>query len=255
MMIPCKKPVFLLLLLSFALMTYAVLPAGAETRYVSDRLIISMREGQSPGSPAVAFLVAGTPVEVIEEAENHLLVKIANGQQGWVRTKYIVTQLPKSMVIKDLNAQIKELEDQIKTMESQAGADSEDATDVRKIYEFKIKNLETLLENEKQSSAAMQKELKDVKTRNKQLQTEVGKLTEQNKGLSTKSDGSATLKKEIKSLQRANQELNQQIDQMKSADQSSMLSSAVKWFLAGGGVLLLGLILGRSVPKKNPYGY
>ena len=124
MMSSYKRPFFLILLFSLFLMAYAVFPAWADTRYVSDRLIISMREGQSPGSPAVAFLVAGTPVEVLEEAENYLFVKIANGQAGWVRTKYILAQRPKSMVIKELNTKIEELETQIETIEVAVSGDA-----------------------------------------------------------------------------------------------------------------------------------
>jgi len=255
MMSSYKRPFFLILLFSLFLMVYAVFPAWADTRYVSDRLIISMREGQSPGSPAVAFLVAGTPVEVLEEAENHLFIKIANGQAGWVRSKYILSQRPKSMVIKELNAKIKGLESQIETMEAQAGSESGDSSDASKIYEFKIKNLETLLETEKQSLTAAKTELKEIKARNKNLQVDVAKLSEETKRLSKQGGGSENLKKELKRLQQDNQALNREMDQLESADQSSMLSSAVKWFLAGGGVLLLGLILGRSVHRKNPYGY
>jgi SH3 domain protein len=236
-------------------MIYAVFPAWADTRYVTDRMVISMREERSPESPAVAYIIAETPVEVLMETEDYLFVRIPNGQEGWVRSKYIMTQRPKSMVIKDLNIKIAELENQIATMGKQEGAESDGASDARKIYEFKIKNLETLLAKEKQSSAAIQKELKDVKNRNKQLQTEVGKLSEQNKGLATKGDGSENLRNEIKRLQQTNQTLNQEIDRLASAEQDSLLPSAVKWFLAGGGVLLLGLILGRLVPRKNPYGY
>ena len=255
MMISCKRPFVLILLFSFFLTGYAVLPAWADTRYVSDRLIISMREGQSPGSPAVAFLVAGTPVEVLEEADEYLFVKIANGQEGWVKSKYILAQRPKSMIINDLNSRITELEGQIQSMQDQAGSESEDSTDVRKIYEFKINNLETLLEKEKQTSAAVAAELKESKTQNKKLQADIGQLSEANKRLSKQGDGSENLKKEIKRLQQTNQTLNQEIDRMASAEQDSLLPSAVKWFLAGGGVLLLGLILGRLVPRKNPYGY
>ena len=184
-----KRSFFLSFFLFLFLLVFFCQSSWADTRYVSDRLIISMREGQSPGSPAVAFLVAGTPVEVLEEAENHLFVRIANGQEGWVRTKYILTQRPKSMVIKDLNAKIKELEEQIKTMETQAGSESDDSADARKIYEFKIKNLETLLEKEKKSYAASQEELKQIKARNKELQNDVAELSEQNKQASKQGDG------------------------------------------------------------------
>ena len=254
-MVLSKRSFFLSSFLFLFLLVFFCQSAWADTRYVSDRLIISMREGQSPGSPAVAFLVAGTPVEVLEQAENHLFVRIANGQEGWVRTKYILAQRPKSMVIKDLNAKIKELEEQIKTMEAQAGSDSDDSADTRKIYEFKIKNLETLLEKEKKSYAASQKEIKEIRARNKKLQDDVAELSEQNKQVSKQGNGSESLQKEIKRLQQTNQELKKEMDQIESADQSSILSSAIKWFLTGSGVLLLGLILGRSVPRKNPYGY
>ena len=153
------------------------------------------------------------------------------------------------------NAKVKELESQIETMDAQAGSEPGESSDVRKIYESKLKNLETLLEKEKQSSAATKAELKEVKARNKNLQVDVAKLSKETKRLSKQGDGPENLKKEIKRLQEHNQALNREMDQLESADQSSMLSSTVKWFLAGGGVLLLGLILGRSVPRKNHYGY
>ena len=98
-------------------------------------------------------------------------------------------------------------------------------------------------------------ELKEIKSENKKLQDDIAVMSEQNKRLSKQGDGSQSLQNEIKQLQEANQALKQEMDQMQSVGQSSMLGNAVKWFLTGGGVLLLGLFLGRSVPRKNPYGY
>jgi SH3 domain protein len=255
MLISSKRSLFLILLFSIYLTGFAVLPAWADTRYVSDRLVISMREEQSPESPAVAFIIAGTPVEVLMETEEYLFVKIANGQEGWVRSKYILTQRPKSMVIEDLNAKINELEGQIEAMAAQSGSESDDSSDARKIYEFKVNNLEKQLEQEKKASAETITELKEARAKHKKLQAEVSQLSDQNKRMATQGGGSDSLKKEMKRLQQANQLLRQEMDQLHPVDQPSMLSSAIKWFLAGGGVLLLGLILGRSVPRKNPYGY
>ena len=246
------RPTFLFSL--FLIVTVAQ-AAWAETRYVSDQLVISLREGRSPSDTAVAFLVAGTPVEILKETNNHLFVRIANGQEGWVRSKFILKQRPKSMVIKELKAEIKELENQIETMGTQAGTTAEDSSDIRQIYELKFKSMEAVLEKEKQSSATARAELKEMKTRNKKLQADVNKLAEQNKSLANEDDGSEALKKEINKLRQTNQELNQELAQMDTAGQPSTLSSAIKWFLAGGGVLLIGLFLGRSVPRKNPYGY
>jgi len=255
MIILSKRNFYLVFIIALFLFVFVAQTTWADTRYVSDRLIISMREGRSPQDTAVAFLVAGTPVEVLEEADNHLFVRIANGQEGWVRTKYIMTQLPKPMVIKELKATVKELENQIETMKTQVTSSPDDSADIRNVYELKLKNLETVLEKEKKATAATRTELKEIKDRNKKLQADINRISEQNATLSQQDNGSDALKKEIKRLRQTNQALTEEINQMETAAQPSMLPSAIKWFLTGGGVLLLGLFLGRSVPRKNPYGY
>ena len=137
-----KRTLFLFFLFSFCLLAFVDQSVWADTRYVSDQLVISMREGRLPEDPAVAFIVAGTPVEVIEEAEEHLLVRIVNGQEGWVRSKFILAQRPKSMIITELEAKIEELESEIQAMGTQSGSTLEDSSDTQAIYELKIKNLE-----------------------------------------------------------------------------------------------------------------
>lgn len=250
-----KRTFFLFLLLGFFLIIIAALPSRADTRYVSDQLIISVREGRLPEDPALTYIVSGMPVEVLEEAENHLFVRLADGKEGWVKTKYILTQRPKSMIIEDLKVKIQELETQIDTQGSPAGMTSEDSSDIRTVYELKIKNLEVVLEKEKQSSVATRAELKQMKNQHMKLQDDFTNLSKQKDSLSKQMDGSASLNLEIKRLQQANLVLNQEIDQIKTNGQPSMLSGGVKWFLIGGGVLLLGIILGRSVRRKNPYSY
>jgi SH3 domain protein len=250
-----KRTLIFFFLFSIVLIITAALPSWADTRYVSDQLIISVREGRSPEDTAVAYIVAGMPVEVLEEVENHLFVRIANGQEGWVKKKYILVQRPKSMVIEELKVKIQELENQIESQGSPSGTASKDSSDMRKNYDLKIKNLEAVLEKEKQSSTATRAELKQMKNQHKKLRDDFNKLSKQNDSLSKPNDGSETLNLEIKRLQQANLALNQEIDQIKTNGQPSMLSGGVKWFLTGGGVLLLGIILGRSVRRKNPYSY
>lgn len=250
-----KRTFFSTLLLCCFLIIITALPSWADTRYVSDQLIISVREGRLPEDPAIAYIVSGMPMEVLEEVENHLFVRLTDGKEGWVKKKYILTQRPKSMIIEDLKVKIQELENQIETQGAPAGTVSEDSSDIRKVYELKVKNLEAVLEKEKQSSTATQAELKQMKKQHIKLQDDFTHLSKQNNSLSNQKDGSEALNLEIKKLQQANLALNQEIDQLKTNEQPSMLSGGVKWFLTGGGVLLLGLILGRSVRRKNPYGY
>ncbi|MBW2614213.1 MAG: TIGR04211 family SH3 domain-containing protein [Deltaproteobacteria bacterium] len=251
----CGRNHLLFILLLIILMSGSVSPAGADTRYVSDQLIISVREGPTAEDPVVGYLLTGAPVEVLEEAEKHLFVRTADGKEGWVRSKYILKELPKSMVIKELTARIDELENQMKMGGTQAGATDNDIAATKKIYDLKIKNLKTTIENEKQSSTATQSALKQLKKQHKKLLDDFNRLSRQNASLSKQSDSSEALSAEIKRLKQANQALAQEIDQIKIAGKPSSLSNSIKWFLTGGGVLLLGIILGKSVRRKKGYGY
>ncbi len=66
-----KLIIFLLMLLSF---TISVGFVYAETLYVSDQLIITLREGKGNEYKIIESLKTGTPLEVIEESGNYLKV-------------------------------------------------------------------------------------------------------------------------------------------------------------------------------------
>ena len=83
---------FLLLLLPLTL------PAGivcAETQYVSDQLIITLREGKGNEYKIIKTLKAGTPLEIIEENERYLKVRTESGSEGWVLKQYVTEETPK----------------------------------------------------------------------------------------------------------------------------------------------------------------
>ncbi|MBW2298473.1 MAG: hypothetical protein JRF32_12800, partial [Deltaproteobacteria bacterium] len=62
----CGRNHLLFILLLIILMSGSVSPAGADTRYVSDQLIISVREGPTAEDPVVGYLLTGAPVEVLD---------------------------------------------------------------------------------------------------------------------------------------------------------------------------------------------
>ena len=61
--------------------------------------------------------------------------------------------------------------------------------------------------------------------------------------------------KEILALEDTNRQLLIENDALKQNTTSSFLSGKMKWFLVGGGVLLLGFIMGRSAKRKKSYRY
>ena len=77
----------------------------AETQYVSDKLIITMRSGEGIDYKIIKVLHTGTPVEIIEGGDKYLKVR-AEGAEGWVLKQYITKEIPKTTVISGLKGEI-----------------------------------------------------------------------------------------------------------------------------------------------------
>ena len=153
----------------------------AETRYVSDMLIISVRDGQNPEDAAVGYLPSATPVTVLAETDDLMRIRTDEGLEGWVRKKFIVAEKPKAIVIEELNQQISELENSIQELQSGSDDDGlkkmmqshqkEIQTIQNQIqsYQKEIQTLNTALNTEKKASAAHQNSLNEVTAKYQRL--------------------------------------------------------------------------------------
>ena len=70
----------LLLSTLLALFWFQVVPAGAETRYVSDELLLSLRAAPSPGARVLDYLRSDTPLEVLGEEGEFVRVRTPEGK-------------------------------------------------------------------------------------------------------------------------------------------------------------------------------
>lgn len=129
----------------------------------------------------------------------------------------------------------------------------------------------TLLKKQTEKTSRIEKSFNQLKQEKETLQARFTTATEE---LSTVKQQNFELEKELQSIKKIsgrsleiseeNSQLSLQINQLKSdsiimKEQLSQASDLVQrqWFLTGGGVLLLGLILGRlfRMPaKKNKWG-
>jgi len=80
--------------------------ALAETMYVTDRLYLSLRTAPDPGGPSVTLLPSDTRVDVLEVQGNWAKVLLEDGKTGWVMKRYLVTDVPKSIIIEQMKRQI-----------------------------------------------------------------------------------------------------------------------------------------------------
>jgi|GEM_PF-1215799 len=100
----------LCLFLFLVLLFYAGRIVYAETMYVSDRLYLSLRNAPDPGQPALDILPSDTRVDVLETKGKWARVRLEDGRTGWVWKRYLVRDVPKSLIIKKLKGQIEETE-------------------------------------------------------------------------------------------------------------------------------------------------
>lgn len=94
----------------------------AETMYVTDRLYLSLRNAPSPEAPRLALLPSDTKVDVLEmegnwaDTEGDILkgegrwaqVRLEVGKTGWVMKRFLVKNVPKSLIIERLQRQIED---------------------------------------------------------------------------------------------------------------------------------------------------
>ncbi|MBE0502947.1 MAG: TIGR04211 family SH3 domain-containing protein [Desulfuromonadales bacterium] len=81
------------ILLSFLILTLA-LSAQAESRYVTDQLVIALRPAQDDTSLPLEYLTTGMKVEVVADHGTFLKIKSPTGTVGFARSKYLVPTAP-----------------------------------------------------------------------------------------------------------------------------------------------------------------
>ena len=103
--------VFCLLILGSATIGSAQtdnLSAVPDKRYVTDMLILTLREGPGNEYTVIRTLKSDAPVYVLEEGEAFLKIRTEEGQEGWVAKQYITTNTPKPIIITGLNKEIEQ---------------------------------------------------------------------------------------------------------------------------------------------------
>lgn len=82
-----------IIVLLFILLTLT-LSAHAESRYVTDQMLVALRPAQDDTATPLEYLATGKRVEVLADLGPFLKVKSASGTVGFARSKYFVTTPP-----------------------------------------------------------------------------------------------------------------------------------------------------------------
>ena len=212
-----------LLFTSFLFIFLLISSLQAETRYVSDFLVINLRSSIEAPYSIVTRITTGDSLEILAEEGEYLKVKTANEEIGWISKKYTTEDVPKETIIAKLEQQIAALTGSSQQDHTQLIEDNED--------------LSAKLQEKQQTIDQQKKKIEELTSINKNLKNvDPEKYQEMNKLISDLKNKANQFQQTINSLQADNQQLRDK--------------NRIFWFIAGSLVFLLGLLFGK-IPSKR----
>ncbi len=209
------------------LFVFIALPAQllAETRYVTDELVVHLRRGESLEYKILKMLKTGNAVEVLENRGEYMRVRAEDGAEGFVLSQYLTTAPPKEQVIAALREELQRLKESCGDSEKVRASIAGD------------------LQNAGQEVEGMRERLQTAEGELLACQEKYTMLVEQSRDV-------LDVVSERDQLLREKQELASQLETARQRGAEGFQSAMIRWFLAGAGVLLVGWLIG-SVQRKQ----
>ena len=92
-----------------ALLLLCSAPTGADTAYVTDVLQLGLHQAQDTSDQPFRNLASGTELEILEQLPRFARVRTVDGEEGWVRPAYLVTEQPARHRVAELEAAVADL--------------------------------------------------------------------------------------------------------------------------------------------------
>jgi SH3 domain protein len=193
--------------------------AVAETRYISDRLEITMRSGKGTKYGITRMLRSGTPVEMLEidKASGYSHVRTNGGKEGWVLSRFLMNGRAARDLLVTTEKNLAELELENRKITTNIATLTQEKNELER-------NLGTL----DGQTRSVSQELAEIK----RTASSALALDSENKNL----------KGRVVSLEREMQTLHQENESLKDR-------TARDWFMVGAAVVLLGIITGLIIPR------
>ena len=192
----------------------------ADTKhYINDSMKITMRTGPATDRKIIALIAVGQEVEILKAEDEWTMVRLSNGKEGWVISRFLTDQTPDSIILETLK-----------------------------------KNYSAL----QAKAASLMEENKMLKDENGKLSNDLGATQKKEKNLSTDYETLKRESKKFLELQEKYKESTSKLaEQTQKADKYEdeltklLWNKNIKWFLSGAGVLILGFIIGFSTKRQR----
>ena len=198
------------------------------TRYVSDELEITMRNGQGVQFSIRKMLESGTRLDVLEtDPAGYSKVRTSEGVEGWVLTRYL--------------------------------SNSPSARDQLEASQQRVANLELEISKFKEEISTLSSQNSNVDTQNLTLKEKSQRLSKELDDLRRTASNAVALENENRQLKEKLQQIDHENQSLVIENNALKDNSTRSWFLIGAAVLFSGIILGLILPrlrirKKDSWG-
>ena len=94
------------------------LHALAETAYVTDILRLGLHTAQDTSDQPFRTLASGSELEVLARVPNYAQVRTTDGEQGWVKSAYLVADKPARLRVSEVEAALDIMREEIRQAQS-----------------------------------------------------------------------------------------------------------------------------------------
>jgi SH3 domain protein len=215
------KKVILLILIVLVAWGPAVF---AKTMYTSDVTEISVRQGRDTSYPIIKTLKSNEPVTVLESSNGWSKIQLTDGKEGWLVSSYLTDKTPGSATSPETEKKTDQMALQLKA----AGEENE----------------------------RLKKEIQSLKSQLDSNMKNIGDLRASTNPNPVESEEFLALKAKFDQISTESKEKTHRINELQQqlADigkNPSEYKCYLYLFLAGAGVLLLGMIIGSSTKRRR----
>jgi len=185
---------------------------GAETRYVTDQTSIPLRAGEAMKYRVLRHLPTGTPLEIlsINPKSGYARVRTEDGKQGFVAKD----QLLEEPVARD---QVAALEAKVAALQAKF--------------------------------AALPPSLQEGQAKLEAALTDKQRLEEELLSIRQAAGDAPRILRERGELRQTVADLSRQVAELEQLNREQDHQTAQRWFLIGGGVILVGILIGFFLPN------
>jgi SH3 domain protein len=191
----------------------------AETMYVTDLLKLRLRSEKGSDQKILGVVMSGQVVDVIQIEDEWAQVRLPDGKEGWVLTRYLTPRKTNAIILENLQKQHKALKDELTG---------------------------TIDENRH-----LTKENKRLRLELNQSETSVKKVNTSYENLKTEAANYLDLKAKYQETVTRLNEQAQKSEEFKAKIERLETRQMIRWFLTGAGVLLFGVIIGFAAKRQR----